>query len=59
MKREEKNNMGNIKYRGENITKGKSESGKIWYSVQVGNTPAFFTGQLRIAKKFVDSKKKK
>jgi len=51
--------MGNIKYRGENITKGKSESGKIWYSVQVGNTPAFFTGQLRIAKKFVDSKKKK
>lgn len=51
--------MANIKYRGEIITKGKSESGKTWYSVQVGSKPAFFTGQLRIAKKFVDIEKPK
>ena len=47
-----------IKYKGQFITKGKSQSGKIWYSVQVGRKPAFFTGQLRVAKKFVDQAKK-
>ena len=48
------NQMANIRYKGQIITKGKSESGKTWYSVQVGYKPAFFTGQLKVAKKYVD-----
>ena len=49
----------NIKYKGEFITKGKSASGKIWYSVQVGRKPAFFTGQLKVAKRYVDVEKRR
>lgn len=48
-----------MKYKGEYITKGKSQSGNTWYSVQVGNKPTFFTSSLKVAKRFIDKETKK